>query len=1241
MIRLSLSHRLYLALLALGAYAQIAQALLVRESLVVFYGNEISLGAFFGSWLLWIAVGSAGVTLYRERAWVRDPLPAVRLLVLMMPFLLALQITLVRVIRPFLDVSSGEFVPLGQLLLATLVVNLPTGLAVGIVFPLACKALRRVAETASADASDDVTRQAVREVSHLYVFDALGALLGGLLFTFVLIEWLGVWRSLGLVAALLAATAAYLGTPGRQFRTTAVVIAALGLTVGITPLGRVVEAGMERLRFATLQPGLELLDAVETRYGHVALARLGPQLSVVVDGRITESFPAPREVEQAAAYVYAQAEGAERVLLFGGLAGGLAGELLRYPVERVTVVEQDRVAFERIRAHLPSGAQAGLSDPRLEIHFQDGRRFANHLSGDEDYDLVLVLAADPASARGNRYFTREFYTHMARAMSPTGVLCTQVSSASNYLGRDVKSYSGSVFTTLGQVFPHMAIRPGDRHVYCASRAPDRVSEESHVLERRYKATSLDEHRFPALSFHSLLLAERIAFVRQQLEAEAGELNTDARPVSYYLNMVLWGKFTASGFVDWLQALKGLGPWPYLVPLLVFIGLWLLRAGLQAPPRPRLRRQSAVLTLTLLGLIAMAAQLTLLFSYQAHVGFVFGRIALLNGLFMTGLALGAGALGQRLAGTRHPTLALGAVMLLVGLCLAALPGLLDRVGALDAPAQEGAYLLLCAAMGLLTGTGFPLGVHLAQVDSGEVLHSSGIMEAADDLGGALGGLLTGALLVPILGVTGTCHLLAVCAALSLIPLAYAQLAPASIALLRRRGYQTFPYPFLSRALGFAVITLFAYVLLWQRTGLEPTLYFDEETLAAVSGSQSFELRQEPMPHYLGRGAGEASLKTVSLASMAVAADVRGHAGPINLLVSVDESGRLRGVSYLHSRETPSYIAGIDPWLQGLAGQDLADAPLSLEALDALSGATVTSRAVLESINRAAATGGRAAFGKDFATAPAGARPSPWLSARFLAVLALLVAFFPVYRSGRDGPRLAYQAAVLLVLGLLFNTLVTEVDIVNLSRGDLPSFNGEPHWYVLLGFVAVTGLLFGQAYCGYVCPFGALQELISRAGRFLYLRSYVEHDLDLRMRAVKFLLLAGVLAAVWLTDDITWASFNPMQHFFAGHWTGWMGGIIGVSLGGALFYYRFWCRYFCPLGALLALTNKLAFLKRWAPARRFEHCDLGVRDEYDVDCIQCHRCVTGRDFGVRVRKHPAGRGSGSRQETQFPLPGRGKS
>jgi predicted membrane-bound spermidine synthase/Na+-translocating ferredoxin:NAD+ oxidoreductase RnfG subunit len=1215
---------LYLALVALGIYAQVAQALLIRENLVVFYGNEVSLGAFFGSWLFWVAAGSVSVLLWRRRAWIEQPLPLLRSLLLALPFLLAVQITATRLVRHLLEVSAAEFVPLGELFAAILIITLPTSFAVGLAFPLACKALGKTTPTVVKTGSGE-TQATVRAVSGLYIFDAIGAMAGGVLFTFVMIEWLGVWRSLGAVTLLLGLTAFLLADGFRRPASLlGLVTGIIGLGLLATPLGHGVQERMEAARFSSLQPGLELLDSVETRYGHVAVARLGEQISVINDGRITASFPNPEQAQAEAAYFYTQASGARRVLLFGGLATGLAEELLRYPVEQVDVVEEDRLAFERLRPWLTPATQAALADPRLVMHFMDGRRFANTLPDNAAYDLVLVLAADPASAHSNRYFTVEFYREMRRAMSPDGVLCTSVSSASNYLGREVRSYSGSVFRTLSKVFPELAIMPGDEHVYCAATRAGRVSEDPHVLEQRYLDTPLQEYRFPSMGFLSLLLPDQIRFVRRQLEEEQGEVNTDARPVTYYLNMMLWGKFSGSAFVEWLETMRGMGVWPYLIPPAVFICLMLLHAGVQAVPRPRLRRDTATLALVMLGVIAMAVQLALLFSYQAHVGFMFGRIALLNGVFMTGLALGAGALGQRLARLPRAGLPLAGLLALTACLLALLPMLLDWLGGLDTGRQEAAYLSLCLAAGLLTGTGFPLGVLLAHQDTREILTTSGLIGAADDLGGAVGGLLTGALLVPILGVAGTCYLLAAFAVLALLPLLFAEVAWQPQPWLQARGYRAFPFAGFSRLVLFVTVTLYLLTLVARGSGPAPLVHFDEGVLAEVSGSADFQLREKPVPHYLGKDAGSesggefasAAADTVSLATQPVAADIHGYAGPLNLLVSVDRDAVLRGVRLIASAESPSYTAGLGDWLAGLAGTDVADAPLDLARIDALSGATVSSSAALASLNRAVQAGSEAAFGQRFAPATETGVSHSWLTPGFLLTLLLVLAFFPVYLSGRENVRLLYQAAVLGILGFSLNNLITEVDLVNLSQGQFPSFETAPQHWLLLVFVLVTLLLFGQAYCGYVCPFGALQEFISRLGRRLYLRRYPVHGIELRARYLKFILLGLMLCSVWLSDDVTWSTFNPMQHVFGGHFPPWMLLITGLGLIGALFYYRFWCRYFCPFGAFLALGNKLALLKRFTPRRRFEHCDLGVRDEYDIDCLHCHRCLSGRDFGVRA-------------------------
>jgi spermidine synthase len=1202
--------RVFLAILILGAYSQVVQALLIREGLVVFYGNEVSLGAFFASWLGWLAVGSWLVLQLRERQWLRQPLVWLPRLLLLLPLVVSLQILLFRLVRLLLDVSASEFVPLDQLFLSLFLITAPGSLLLGIAFPLGCRALQETL-------TDRPGLEGVRVISRLYIADALGALLGGVLFTFVLVRWLGVIGTLGVLSLLLAFTVFWLTAAGSWARRLGLMLGLLGLMSSLPPVQSGLDRQLETLRFSTLQPGLALEASRQTRYGHVALARLGEQYSVVENGQIAQSFPLPLAVRQEAAYFMVQAAGARRVLLLGGFAGGLPAELLHYPLERLEVVEEDARAFAMVREWLPDESRRALDDPRVRLHPVDGRRFINHLPADVRFDLVLALNATPANAHSNRYFTLEFYRQIARHLSPDGVFCTRVSGASNYLGKVVQSFTASVYQTLSQTLPQVAVAPGDDYVYCASAAKDRVSEEAAVLEQRYLAMPQTDRRISPKLFHSLLQADEIDYARSQLEAAPPALNRDDRPLTYYLNMLLWGQFSASDFADWLEQLRRLGHWVYLLPLLVFVALWLLRSSLQGFQRSVQLRQSATLGLAVLGMIAMAAQLVVLFSYQAHVGFVFERVALLNGVFMTGLALGAG-LGQGLSRSGRAATRLMAVLILNALALAILPQGLVQLGRSLAALQEWGYPLLSLLLGLLTGCGFPLGVRIVEQERAWVLRSSGISQMADNFGGALGGLLTGALLVPLLGVDWSCYLLALFALVTLLPLLYATRVPERIAWLQPRGLAAFPVSAVGWLLSGMVLLAFAWAQAQQAQQPQPEVRFSEQRLAEVSGSQRFLQVDTPFVYYLGSN-GEEAPDTVSLASMAAAPRVRGYGGGLNLLLALDRQGVLRGVRYLDSHETPAYITGIQTWLNGLAGRNLSDGPLTLEQIDGLSGATVSSRAALEAINQSARAGGRLAFARSFGGPAAEAMPSAGLSATFLVTLGWLLLCLPVYLSGSERGRLVYQFGSLLILGLWLNSQVTEVDLVNLGLGRFASPADNPQHWLLLGFALGGALLFGPVWCGYLCPFGALQEFVSRLGHRLGLRAYPSRPLDRWLRYLKYLLLGSMLIAAWFTGDSRWGLFDPMQYAFGDSWPTWILAITALVLVGALFYYRFWCRYLCPMGAFLALGNKFALLQRWAPRRRFNHCDLGVREEFDVDCIRCNRCLSGRDTHLKPHRY----------------------
>jgi NosR/NirI family nitrous oxide reductase transcriptional regulator len=195
-----------------------------------------------------------------------------------------------------------------------------------------------------------------------------------------------------------------------------------------------------------------------------------------------------------------------------------------------------------------------------------------------------------------------------------------------------------------------------------------------------------------------------------------------------------------------------------------------------------------------------------------------------------------------------------------------------------------------------------------------------------------------------------------------------------------------------------------------------------------------------------------------------------------------------------------------------------------------------------------------------------------------------------------------------------------------------FLSEPFLFLAWIFIAVVTLVWGRGvFCGWVCPYGALHELLFRLGQRLHLPTIeLPERVHARLRWVRYVVLA-VLVAVFLRSPVLGeklAEIEPFKStFFVHAWTRpvayfvWWLLLLGVSL----FWYRPFCRYLCPLGAALALP---ASLRASGPHRRrfCEHCKIctrgceprAIRDDGTIDpreCLSCMECEANyRDEAV---------------------------
>ena len=197
---------------------------------------------------------------------------------------------------------------------------------------------------------------------------------------------------------------------------------------------------------------------------------------------------------------------------------------------------------------------------------------------------------------------------------------------------------------------------------------------------------------------------------------------------------------------------------------------------------------------------------------------------------------------------------------------------------------------------------------------------------------------------------------------------------------------------------------------------------------------------------------------------------------------------------------------------------------------------------------------------------------------------------------------------------------------LSGNDLSFLMSDPMTVVLWAFVAVALVVWGRGtFCGWLCPFGALQELISVVTRRLGLRPRrLRTALDARLKWIKYGVLGaivlGVLAgAPFVTALVEVEPFKTaISAYFVRDWP-YVAWAVGCLLLSTL-VYRGYCRYICPLGAALAATG---LLRRWQWIPRRQECGTpcqscrhkcayqAIRPTGDIvyeECFQCLDCVS---------------------------------
>ncbi len=163
------------------------------------------------------------------------------------------------------------------------------------------------------------------------------------------------------------------------------------------------------------------------------------------------------------------------------------------------------------------------------------------------------------------------------------------------------------------------------------------------------------------------------------------------------------------------------------------------------------------------------------------------------------------------------------------------------------------------------------------------------------------------------------------------------------------------------------------------------------------------------------------------------------------------------------------------------------------------------------------------------------------------------------------------------------------------------------FILMILVFLTAILFGPVFCGWICPFGSIQEWVGKIGRKIFKRKYnnfVPRKIDRILRYLRYAVLLWVLIMTAVSAKLFFADYDPYYALF-NFWTGEVAitGLVtlGVVLVLSLFVERPFCKYACPYGALLGVSNLFRIFK----IRRNK-----------TTCISCLKCDDACPMNIEV-------------------------
>jgi spermidine synthase len=747
-------YSIFFALILLGITAIITQVILIRELFIVFSGNELSIGIILANWLILEAAGSfiAGHKTNR----IKNAVLPYTILQGFLALLIPLIIYSVRIIPSTMNLIPGESIDIFTFFYISFLLLLPVGLINGAQFSLGCKLLSHF------------EKKGASLVGRTYALEAIGSMLGGLIATYICLQYLNTIQTVFLLAILNVISAILL----LNIKTVDLKISqSRKLTLAKTGhfgllfilLLMTATGGIDFLHKRSIEKqwkGYEIVSYENSIYGNVTLLKRSDQWHLLANGLTMATFPTPdiAGIEDMAHLPLLFHPDPKDVCLLGGGITGIVEELLKYNLTTIDYAELDPLLINTILSSTPDSIMMHLRSNQINTHFLDGRYFLRMTK--RKYDILILSIPEPSTLVLNRFYTSEFFELCQSRLKNQGIIIFQIPGSSSYMNTQLAKLTNSLLNTASTSFDFQRIFPFEKTLVLLSNNKILGDITPELLSSRLKQRQISTQILSDLYFKYKLDSTRIVWFNSE-RSKVDEVfnNSDLKPAGLYYDLLYWNSShspSVASFFSWFENLS-FSSWIIFI-IVIFIIQYYFRVKEITPPNSRL-----IVSIVSTGFIGIGITIIFILAFQSLYGFVYSWVGMIISAFMVGLSGGSFWGAKNL---KNNIRAESLFYRLEGIISVYLVSMILVLFSIETLAKiDNFYMILpyCVLLftlvcGIFVGAQFPIAARLYQKNPDQFSQTAGIMYASDLLGAWAGGIVITLILIPILGTLETIFLL---------------------------------------------------------------------------------------------------------------------------------------------------------------------------------------------------------------------------------------------------------------------------------------------------------------------------------------------------------------------------------------------------------------------------------------------------------------------------------------------------